>query len=356
MIYAKNRKDFFKYIYQRNGNIKQTISLNIRGDSASDKEAAEIFKQEFTKKFSARSKLCMHLPCQDKSKVSGLMFNSNELTVWEALLSCSNNNSSPGGISFKLLKAISKCIIQPLNIIFQQSFYEGIFPQCWKHAIITPLYKGKGDRSDPSSYRPISIPSYLGKVLEKVVTKQLIYYLNFHGKLHSVQHGYTAGRSTLSNLLKFDKYIADCLNLKHSFDIFSFDFCKPFDKAPHQCVIMAASELDIDGKALAWIASYLEKRTQQVKVVIVLSSTSYVMSGLIQGSVLGPTFYVMLSNSLLSAIKMPLKAFADDLKFLADVTNHTKNEVQAEIDKVSKWADVLLMPLSIGKSNVMHYG
>ena len=59
------------------------------------------------------------------------------------------------------------------------------------------------------------------------------------------------------------------------------------------------------------------------------------MSGLIQGSVLGPTFYVMLSNSLLSANNLPLEAFADDFKFLADVTYHTKNEVQAEIDMVS---------------------
>ena len=90
---------------------------------------------------------------------------------------------------------------------------------------------------------------------------------------------------------------------------------------------MAAGELGIDSKALAWIVSYLEKRTQQVKVGNVLSSTSYVMSGLIQGSVLGPTFYVMPSNSLLSAINLSLEAFADDLKFLADVTNHTKNEV-----------------------------
>ena len=92
MIYAKNRRDFFKYIYQRNGNIKQTISLNISGDTASDKAAAEIFKQELTKNLSAKSKLCMHLPCLDKSKKSELIFNSNELTVWEALLSCSNSN------------------------------------------------------------------------------------------------------------------------------------------------------------------------------------------------------------------------------------------------------------------------
>ena len=163
-----------------------------------------------------------------------------------------------------------------------------------------------------------------------MVAKQLIYYLNFYGKLHSSQHGFTASRSTLSNLLQFDKYITDCLNL-HSFDIFSFDFCKAFVKAPHQCIIVAASELGIDGKALAWIASYLEKRTQQVKVGNVLSSTSYVMSGLIQGSVLRPAFYVMLSNSLLSAINLPLEAFPDDLKFLANVTNHTKREVDYKL-------------------------
>ena len=80
------------------------------------------------------------------------------------------------------------------------------------------------------------------------------------------------------------------------------------------------------------------------------------MSGLIQGSVLGHTFYVMLSNSLLCAINLPLEAFADDFKFLADATNHTKNKVQGEIDKVSEWADAYLMPLSTEKSNVMRFG
>ena len=64
----------------------------------------------------------------------------------------------------------------------------------------------------------------------------------------------------------------------------------------------------------------------------------------------------MLSNSLLSANNLPLEAFADDFKCLADVTSHTKNEVQTEINMVSEWADAHLMPLSIEKSNVMHCG
>ena len=77
----------------------------------------------------------------------------------EAFKSCNNSSSSPDGISFKLLKAVMLRIIRPLNIIYQQSLNQGIFPRIWKHAVVIPLYKGQGGRSCVSSYRPVSLCS-----------------------------------------------------------------------------------------------------------------------------------------------------------------------------------------------------
>ena len=84
------------------------------------------------------------------------------------------------------------------NIIFQHSFYDGIFPKIWKHAIVLPLYKGKGSRSEPGSYRPISLCSCLSKVLERVVKKQLVQFLSKRKLLSQAQHGFIAGRSTVT--------------------------------------------------------------------------------------------------------------------------------------------------------------
>jgi hypothetical protein len=189
--------------------------------------------------------------------------------------------------------------------------------------------------------------------MEKMVATQIASYLYAHDKLHATQHEFIVGRSTMTNLAQFDKHIADCLASGHSFDIISFDFCKAFDNAPHQAVLNAAAEIGINGKALMWIANFLQHCTQQVKVGSALSNVTYIISGVIQGSVLGTKLYVILTYSLLNSVQLPLGGFANDLKFIADVVTYTK---QAEINKVSDWGAANLMPLLLEKSNVMHCG
>ena len=120
--------------------------------------------------------------------------------------------------------------------------------------------------------------SSLGKLLEKVVYKKLVGYLNDANKLHSAQHGFTNGRSTISNLLQFDAYISECIAAKHPYDIVMFDFCKAFYKAPHQCVIDAAASFDLSSKAIEWMGSFLIGRTQQVQIGDALSITSNIIS------------------------------------------------------------------------------
>ena len=85
-----------------------------------------------------------------------------------------------------------------------------------------PLYKGKGDASHYSSYRPISLCSCLGKILEKVVKKQLVNYLNFNQCLHAAQHGFISGRSTVTNMLACDAIIAESIDIIRNISIFRF--------------------------------------------------------------------------------------------------------------------------------------
>ena len=197
-----------------------------------------------------------------------------------------------------------------MYIIFQHSFYDGIFLKIWKHAIVLLLCKGS--RSEPGSYRPISLCICLGKFLERVVHKQLVQFLSDKKLLSQAQHGFITGRSTVTNMLTFDKYIGDCLISKHPYDVISFDFQKAFDKAPHQYIINAISQLRICGKALLWSTSFLAERTQQIRV----SSNNYssvcnVISSTVQGSILGPNFYIILSNSLLSLLSSRSVAYVE---------------------------------------------
>jgi hypothetical protein len=353
LIYANDKSAFFSYIYNKTKEPHATINLNIDGRDVSQDQAADIFCKEFESNFSSATNICTPV---SPSSEDDLLFNCTESAVLEALKSCPSSHSSADGISYKLLKSVAAYLIRPLNIVFQHCFYDGVFPQVWKHATILPLYKGRGSRSKPDSYRPISLCASLGKLLEKVAHKQLVTFLNNNDRLHPSQHGFTKGKSTLTNLLQCDSHISECLAKRHPFDIVTFDFCKAFDKASHRSVIEAAADLGVHGKALQFISSFLSSRTQQVKVGSSLSKIVKVRSGVVQGSVLGPTLFVMLTNSLLNVIKLPLGAYADDIKFIADVGVLSGQEVQVEVDKVVTWSKQHNMPLSVDKCGVLHYG
>ena len=206
-------------------------------------------------------------------------------------------------------------------------------------------------------YRPISICSCLGKVMEKLVHSQFFAYLKTNDLLLPEQHGFMPRRSTLSNLLSCDAVSTDLVAGGHCYDITSFDFLKTFDNAPHSHVVRELAALGTGGKTLGWFASFLSNRTQQVKVANSFSITCDVISGTIQGSMLGPVLYTVLNNSLLRTIKKnPEMGFANVFKMIADVTVNSKAEIQLEIDSTAKWAKDHNKPLSINKSIVMHSG
>ena len=174
--------------------------------------------------------------------------------------------------------------------------------------------------------------------------------------LCKTQHGFTASKSTLTNILSCDAIIAKAVSAGHAYDVISFDFKAAFDKAPHRFVIEALAGKGVRGLALCWYASFLSDRTQQVKVNDSLSAIGDVVSGVIQGSTCGPGLFTPLADTLLRKLKLPNWGFADDLKFVSDITVNSRETTQAEIDVVVLWSDERLMPLSLGKCGVMHCG
>ena len=246
-----------------------------------------------------------------------------------------NSNACPGGVSYRLLKAVCKYIVCLLNFIFQQSLFGGFFPTIWKYAMVIPLYKGKGDASHPSSYQPISLCSCLGKILEKVAKKQLVSYLDLNQCLHAAQHRFISGRSTVTSMLACDAIIADCINAGHPYDIIFVDFATAFDKVPHAPIITALSDVGICGTVLSWFASFLSGRTQQFKIGDCVSSLCCVTFGVVQGSIIGPALFTIFIDKLIRRMKLSGLAFADDYKIIADVGLLTKAEVQRAVNDVA---------------------
>ncbi len=129
-------RNFFSFVYKKLGHANNNKCIDING-TASDIVVAEIFhsKATDTGTFISNTKA-------SSSQQFSLILKCSEDDVASAIRACSSTNSSPDGLSYKLLKAIAKCIFWPLNMILQQSLFTGVFPLIWKKSVVIPLYKG----------------------------------------------------------------------------------------------------------------------------------------------------------------------------------------------------------------------
>ncbi|KAI5632302.1 reverse transcriptase (RNA-dependent DNA polymerase) domain-containing protein [Phthorimaea operculella] len=140
--------------------------------------------------------LIKSVPCSNDFPHSFFMSPTNTEEV-ELIIRSLNQNSAPGddGINSSLLKSIFPVIAEPLTHIFNASLSSGVFPDCWKHAVVIPIHKA-GAKDIPTNYRPISLLSIFSKILEKLVNRRLIKYLDKHKIISPCQFGFQSGKST----------------------------------------------------------------------------------------------------------------------------------------------------------------
>ena len=209
-------------------------------------------------------------------------------------------------------------------------------------AIITPIYKGSG-KSEPANYRPIALTNNLMKIFERVLRKAILKHLELNTLLNTTQHGFTKGRSTISQLLTYYDSILTMLEEKGDtkVDVIYLDFAKAFDKVDHTILLAKLTKLGIRGKLLNWLKLFLTNRKQRVKVNGHLSSAQPVKSGVPQGSVLGPLlFLIMMLDIDTSISKAQIGSFADDTKVWHIVrTINDQIEMQNELQVLYQWAN-----------------
>ena len=140
------------------------------------------------------------------------------------------------GISHQMLKATSETICLPLSILFRYSLRTCTFPSDWKLTRVMPSFK-KVDKSSPSNYRPISLLSCVGKVMERVVYKYIYNYIIEHSLLYSYQSGFLPGHSTVYQLLEINHNICKNIDNRLSSIIIFCDISKAFDRIWHKALI-----------------------------------------------------------------------------------------------------------------------
>ena len=268
------------------------------------------------------------------------------------------DNKSPGvdGIPPKLLMETVEQISIPLARVFNLSLKEGVVPFEWKEANIIPLFK-KGSRNKSENYRPVSLTSVICKLLERLIKDHMVDFLIKHKLLNSSQHGFLKARSCLTNMLCFLEEITKWIDVGSPVDIIYLDFQKAFDKVPHQRLLLKLKPHGIGDSITDWIEQWLTDRRQRVVVDGDVSNWKSVLSGVPQGSVLGPILFLIYINDLDDSITSNILKFADDTKLFRKVnTDGDKQHLQNDLDRLVKWSEKWQMLFNFGKCKCLHTG
>ena len=204
---------------------------------------------------------------------------------------------------------------------------------------------------------PVALTSHLIKVFEKVVRKHIVQFMTEHTLFNSSQHGFRGGRSCLSQLLNhFDK-ITHELEMGNGVDVIYLDFAKAFDKLDHGVTLAKLRALGIKGHLGRWIATFLTNRTQSVVIDGKKSSPKPVVSGVPQGSVLGPLLFLVLIGDIDKEVAEAfLSSFADDTRVGKGIATPADTAcLQTDLDAVYKWSVDNNMMFNSDKFELIRY-
>lgn len=289
---------------------------------------------------------------------NSLFFTPTDSQEILSLIKNLSSDSSPGldNINNKILKAIGHSIAVPLADIFNLSMASGDFPSAWKVAAVVPIHKG-GPKNDLGNYRPISLLGSISKLLERIVNKRLMNFLETQNVIMDRQFGFRRGRSTEDAVSLLTNTVASNLDKDQKCIGVFLDLAKAFDSISIPILISKLESYGIRGNCLKWFTEYLTGRQQCVRISNNKSGLRTVNFGVPQGSTLGPTLFLLYINDIssLNLSNADIICYADDtaLVFWDQTWPAVCNRAEKGMAIMSRWLDRNLLTLNTSKTKFL---
>ena len=333
-------KKFWSHVKANSKNHRIPECMHRKGRYRSiPKEKCDLFNDYFFDQFSEASNYGIPIDWSN-DEAFDIEFSPSKI---ESLLRKVNSNKAcgPDAIHGKILKNCAVSLSTPLSLLFSLSYNTGSIPKEWKVANVVPVHK-KGSKDDVENYRPISLTSLVMKSFERIIKEELL--IRIMPLLDHRQHGFLNAKSCTTNMVSFSDSVVLSINDCKTFgtDVVYFDFSKAFDSVNHDLILLKLKfYFGIDGRLLKFIENYLYEREQCVVLDNAKSSSKPVLSGVPQGSILGPIFFVLFINDLPACLSQGtnIALYADDTKIWRPIYSDSDHDIlQKDIDNLNDWA------------------
>ena len=355
----KDPKKFWKAIKYLNKNKSSIPTLSLEDKIAhSDADKANLLNSFFTDCFNNShppiqlQEVSRHPSCPEEILCS-------ESEVGDLLAALDPSKASgKDDISAKMLKYTAYSIAPSITKLFNLSLTTGTIPSVWKKSLIVPIPKNQ-ELSNPSNYRPVSLLPIVSKVLERHIFMIVMDHLKLNHPLSAFQWGFLEGRSTVTALLHLTDQWFQALESGHDVCAVFFDFRKAFDSVPHFPLMAKIRSLGLPESITRWLNNYLADRFQMVVVNGSVSSEAAVLSGVPQGSVLGPLLFLIYIDDLPNVVQALLgdskvNLFADDILLYHLILNPDDYILlQRAVLLVEQWSVANFLSFNAGKCKYM---
>lgn len=268
---------------------------------------------------------------------------------------------TPGidNISYPMISNTSEPVRQRIVSLYNKIFTNYI-PQIYKNSLIIPIIKPNSDKTDIKSYRPISLNSCVSKVLDKIISNRLWWFVTKKNLLNDKQLGFKNGKSTYDSLIYLDHIITQAIASKTHISLVSLDFAKAYDKIGIHTILDQLNQWKIGPNIFQYVRNYLTNRKLKVRANSVYSNTYPLNNGIPQGSPISVILFLIAYNKLCGLITLHKEisfiSYADDFVIIKK-QGKTKNQdidIKPLLDDILSWCEYSGARLSVEKCKHLH--